>query len=388
MNSKKIVFSILCFIATAFCFASEYDHVSYRSIIKHDKSQIQRHDTVLSSPLNFHFMGPEGGRTNAVRVSARGDTVLLATDGGLYISYNYGEKWSLLPIDAQRTESSVVMDVVYNNSLIYAATASGVYRSSNLGQTWQLIISAGQARFNSVIVADGNLYLGAYPANSNPAGFIAMQKDGTIEERNAGLGSPGIIHLKQSAANPERILACTTNGPYLTRDAGQSGWENISGNLPAGAILSCSEHKTDSTTFFAGTFFGLYTSTDNGHFWQDITPPTFASKEIRAIAHEPNLLLVGTGKGLYSSHDKGETWNDISTGIANKKIWSITIKPDKSIHITTMDGYYKSSDMGRNWQKLTSGIYATLCNSLVSDSTSYYVATAYSGILRCADTSI
>lgn len=127
--------------------------------------------------------------------------------------------------------------------------------------------------------------------------------------------------------------------------------------------------------YFGATGGGVWSTTDAGNSWENISDGYFGSS-IGAIAvseWDNNVIYVGQGEvtvrgnvsyghGLYKTTDAGKTWTDI--GLKNSKhVSRIRIHPKNSelVYAAVLGdlfkasderGIYRSEDGGKNWKKV------------------------------------
>jgi photosystem II stability/assembly factor-like uncharacterized protein len=140
-----------------------------------------------------------------------------------------------------------------------------------------------------------------------------------------------------------------------------------------------------SGDMFAGTFYGVFKSTDQGLAFvklglQDV---------IYSLAVSPNgEVYAGTwGAGVYRSRDKGSTWTQVNNGLTSGLIRSLAINPSGYIFAGTSDsGAFISTNAGANWTQVGGGLKQTNVLSLaVSPNGSVFAGTAAAGLFRSTD---
>jgi hypothetical protein len=116
------------------------------------------------------------------------------------------------------------------------------------------------------------------------------------------------------------------NGPPpVTRwVASNEGLGNLSVNRLA-------VHPDDPDIIFAGTFNGLYRSTDKAVSWTRVDSG-WTQREVTAIAFDPlagDVVYIGTrGDGVYKSTDGGDHWERLNTGLTDLIVWGMAVDPN------------------------------------------------------------
>jgi photosystem II stability/assembly factor-like uncharacterized protein len=129
-------------------------------------------------------------------------------------------------------------------------------------------------------------------------------------------------------------------------------------------------------TLLAGTYGGVYTSTDNGNSWIH-TSNGLTDQNITALASKGGTLFAGTaGSGVFVSTDKGNSWtlHNIYSGINSFCFIGNAIYAGTSYYL------YKSSDNGATWNQLNPGLGISPIMTIASDGTNIFAATSGGGI--------
>jgi len=92
-------------------------------------------------------------------------------------------------------------------------------------------------------------------------------------------------------------------------------------------------HPVNPSVLFAGTFDGLYRSTNGGRSWTRVDS-SWAYAQIASVAFDPlqaEVIYVGTkGSGVFKSTDGGSHWEQRNTGLEDQTIYSLTAHPQHS----------------------------------------------------------
>lgn len=97
---------------------------------------------------------------------------------------------------------------------------------------------------------------------------------------------------------------------------------------------------------YAGTFGGVYKSSDNGALWA-ISNDGLTQIDVRCMLKTSSKMFVGSGGGIYSSDDGGTNWT--MCGLANKRVYAMVESQGVIFASNSDGGIYKSSDGGTNW---------------------------------------
>ncbi len=198
-----------------------------------------------------------------------------------------------------------------------------------------------------------------------------------------------VDNLLVDAANPERIWASgwkpdrpNDGGLWVSLDGGVQ-WQAVQA-LQGQSIISFAQAASDPRMLFAGTFLGVYRSTNAGADWQLISPP--GSKEIHGVESlavdptNPDIVYAGTWHLPWKTDDGGKTWKNIKDGVIDDSdVFSIIIDPERphTVFLSACSGIYKSENAGALFHKIQ-GIPSTARRTrvLMQDPTNHEVVYA------------
>ncbi|MGA2508525.1 MAG: hypothetical protein ABSF80_13740 [Chitinispirillaceae bacterium] len=133
------------------------------------------------------------------------------------------------------------------------------------------------------------------------------------------------------------------------------------------------------TTLFAGTYSGIYFSSDSGATW---THPGSVTDRILSLAVMGSQVFAGTDNGIYLSANNGTSWVAIDSGLpANVLVHSLVVSGTNIFAGTHSHGIYLSSDSGISWVTVDSGLpAATSVYSLAENGSQVFAGTYAGGI--------
>ena len=229
----------------------------------------------------------------------------------------------------------------------------GLYRSTDKGVSWNKI----ETQFYDFIVYDiyitrkGHIWIGNA---DNPDKLHRSTDNGlTWEVKKNGYGTSECWAIGE---NKEGILfAGNADGGGIYRSTNEGdNWVYISNVSPL-VIATDSNNVT-----YAGTFSGLYSTTDSGITW--INDNFFQNIPVASILiDERNNIYCGTGyynngNGVFYSSDGGDNWTQI--GLAGEEVLSLAFDSIGSLFAGTLsNGLFKTTDLGQNWEQYQQGLY-------------------------------
>ncbi|MEW5982485.1 MAG: glycosyl hydrolase [Acidobacteriota bacterium] len=310
----------------------------------------------LFGGLRWRSIGPaRGGRSTAVAGSQSRplEYYFGATGGGLWKTTDGGTTWRAVS-DRHFTSSSVGAVVVApsNPDVVYAGTGEtqlrgniiqgdGVYKSTDGGKTW-----SHSGLRDSMAIAR----LRVHP--SNPDLVYA-----------AVLGHP-------YAASPER-------GVFRSKDGGKT-WQRILFRDDKTGAVDLSMHPGNPQTLYAalwevfrtphslssgGPGSGLFTSTDGGDSWSELTknpglPAGIWGKVGVAVspadANRVYAIVENEKGGVFLSNDAGATWTQVNDErrLRQRAFYYTRIYADPKVRDTVYvlnTGFYRSTDAGKTY---------------------------------------
>lgn len=262
-----------------------------------------------------HTGGPMGGIIGGMDINSNGDIYagvypFIIPYTGLFKSTDNGENW--FKVKTQFEDFQVFTIYITNEDHIWVGTdyQDKLYRSTDNGLTWE-------------IKANG------YDAPECWA--IVESKDGVLFAGDANSG---------------QLYRSTNDG---------EDWQFSADIAPLTFAID------SNNVVYAGTFNGLYSSTDNGLTWTknnfliDYAIPTL-------LIDTSNGIYCGTGytgingDGLFYSSDGGQFWKQL--GFAGKVVLSLAFDSECNLYTGTLeDGLFKTTDLGQSWIQYQNGIY-------------------------------
>ena len=257
--------------------------------------------------------------------------------------------------------------------------------------------------------AGGRLYAGAKPATlfvSEDEGETwqeveALSNHPTREEWTPGAAGLTLHTIVTDPQNPQKlILGISAAGVFVSEDGG-TNWERRN---RLSNTANCEEHNhpaapRDGQTglcvhnmmtgpdgmLWQQNHHGVYTSTDDGRSWDDVTkglPSTFG---FPIAVHPKNpgtaftLPLNGDSQGRYPpdasaavwrTRDGGQTWQACRNGLPQENCYFTVLRQAMTVDQADAPGVYfgtnsgslfASFDQGENWRELARHLPTILC---------------------------
>jgi photosystem II stability/assembly factor-like uncharacterized protein len=175
--------------------------------------------------------------------------------------------------------------------------------------------------------------------------------------------------------NDNLYAGTESNGAFLSVDSGAS-WQTIGNELHYEGVLSL--HRIDST-LLAGTYYGLYSSRDNGVSWDKIKTGIPTNRRVYSLIQFDNIILAGTDHaGIYRSTDNAKTWTEVHSGLATGETVNFVIQGGRYIAAIYLEGLFSSEDSGKTWQPIETDIRPGTIRSLAVHNEIIFSGTLFS----------
>lgn len=251
------------------------------------------------------------GNDEVTKYLAAGNSKFVATmNNGIYRATGNAGSWTKVLGQSVNNGGNYVWDLLKKGNAVLAGIdyvaggERGIYRSINNGNSWtRTHTGAGLCFFDDGgAVFAGVDYEGIFKSTNSGQTWMAMNN-----------GLPAESYLRSPSAfirSGNKLVASFFSGGIYVSSNNGAGWSKAF--TPTTNSVYCLAKS--GATLFAGTFAGLWKSTDQGETWaivqNDVTGST-----VTALYSWGDELYIGTGnQGLYRSTDDGETLESHNDG--------------------------------------------------------------------------
>jgi photosystem II stability/assembly factor-like uncharacterized protein len=366
---------------------------------------------VLSAPA---MRSIDGGKTWEYLSGQHGDyhnlwinptnskNMIIADDGGAYVTFNYGKSWSAqnnmptaqfyrINVDnqfpyriyaGQQDNSSVAIESralgsggITTANWTYSAGGESAFLAFNpddpryvLGGSYQGTIEVldTKAKAGTNIMAAPNQYLGEdakdikYRFNWNAPIIWSKHEPNTFYHGAQHLLRTTDMGVTWTEASPdltrnEKEKQGKGGGPYTNEAVGAENY---------GTLAYVMESPHEKGVIWTGSDDGLvHVTRDNGVTWQNVTPAGLQECLINAIEvspHDKATAYIATTRykfndhapGLYKTTDYGKTWTKIINGIPGNAFTRVVREDDQRkdlLYAGTELGVFISWNGGKDW---------------------------------------
>jgi photosystem II stability/assembly factor-like uncharacterized protein len=232
-----------------------------------------------------------------------------------------------------------ILDVVVvppPNEAWYAGTTFGVYKSTDEGANWTSVsngIPTNPATpVASLLIPSGG---GAFLAGTYHGLYSSSDSAASWTQVTTGLTAQVIYSLASDPASSGVVYAGTEQGVFQSTNGG-AAWAatgpGITGNLVYDVLV------VGGAVFAAGEG-GVFRSTSGGASWEPLSGG-LPSAAAHAIVYDAasSTLYAGTYAGVWQSTDFGTTWTRVATGPANPQILALAVLPGGGLAAGTLAG--------------------------------------------------
>ena len=297
-----------------------------------------------------------------------------------------------LPAAVVESPATLLLDV-REAATLYAGTALGVVRKIGNGGWFLTSTGINYPTRVAALALDPNdtkvIYAGT-DGQRAIAGALYKSTDGGTRWVATGLKDVDVYVIVVDQRQAKSLYAGTSKGLYSSSDGGVT-WNQRNNGLKTTVVQAMvidyspqgsgrGSPAPSGTVLYLGTRQGdVYKTTDGGSDWKAVQTFNAPVTSLVIDARKGVTAFATTDDGLFSSTDAGETWNQVSGGIWKVRLLGLLISPkDGTVYAYGGQGVFVSHDGGVNWGPAFTGLEGTQPSSLVahpSDPSILYVGT-------------
>jgi ligand-binding sensor domain-containing protein len=198
--------------------------------------------------------------------------------------------------------------------------------------------------------------------------FFLSVNSGTMNAQWIPTNLFNVSSVSSLAVIGNHLFAGTAYGLYSTSDTGAIWNPVINTGFPNTTVSSL---VVSGTNFFAGTDFGVFLSTDSGASWA-LDGASLVGTVIHSLAATGSDIFAGTYHGVFHSTDNGTNWNNIRVGLTDTNVTAIAVIGTNIFAGTVASGgndegaVFRSTNNGTIWTKTNlpdAAVYTLAVNS-------------------------
>jgi len=327
--------------------------------------------TTTTGGRRWHFTRPPLGRywfLTAAAIDPAHPGTLYASwarygvGSNLYKSTDAGDSWQRIPIRGLRPSfASLTIPADSPGTLLATVdTDPGIYASTDGGGTWTLVTPPLQTGDGVRVIAgsQGTLY-----ATTSSGTLFSSTDAGTTWQTVTTTSALDDGLLAVDPQDPATLYG-GGDGVVKSVDGGHT-WTSMHNVLVNTLITSLVLAPGSSTTLYAGTYGGVFTTTNGGQTWQLAKSAAIGPwADILALAVSPQrpqvAYAVAQGRGLLTSSDAGAHWRRMQTPFPSKGVQAFAIDPrqPQTMYVADCGGacsqgtLQKTIDGGTTWQTI------------------------------------
>ncbi len=244
--------------------------------------------------------------------------------GGTFLSSDNGNSWDTIRISPSGNVANVL---AIKDTVLFAHADGGVFRSTDNGSSWTSIDS-GLTNYDLTTFAFSgtNIFAGIYGQGV----FLSTNNGDSWTAANTGMED---AYVECLAIRDTELFAGTDKGVFLSINNGTS-WTAVSNGLIESVHwIGLGTTVVQALTFIGGTLFagtdggGVFFTTNNGTNWFNSSSGlTFAGGNVMSLVTSGDRLFAGTWGGVFLSTDHDTTWSAVNTGSLDSAVYSLAIK--------------------------------------------------------------
>ena len=190
----------------------------------------------------------------------------------------------------------------------------------------------------------------------------------------------------------EQVFAGTFEGLFRSTDDGIN-WQllDIGSDNVTRSIYSLAVDSNDH--LFAGSYASVFRSMDGGENWVKLSNGLADALLILSLAinNANGHLFAGSKQGVvFRSIDNGESWTRLESGLSNNTddVLTLAINANGQIFAGTFDGVLRSTDDGDHWTQINNGIlyeFDDIFSLAISNQGHLFAGSYFEGVYRSTD---
>jgi photosystem II stability/assembly factor-like uncharacterized protein len=242
-------------------------------------------------------------------ITDAGNSLFACNSNGIFLTSDNGSSWSY---KNNGIVNPIVNCLASNWSEVYAGVSNQVYKTTNGGINWSQLSTSSSWLVTSIELFGNTVFAGTTNcikrSDNNGLSWIDITN---------GIADSNVVAI--AVNDPYVFVGTDDNGIFYSNNGGTS-WLAAGPGL-SDFILSLAVNNTD---LYAGTFSGIFKSSDNGLTWTHVFYSINQMKNtILTLDEIENCVFAGSASGIIYTKNNGVDWNEINDGLTNLKIHAV-----------------------------------------------------------------
>jgi photosystem II stability/assembly factor-like uncharacterized protein len=312
-------------------------------------------------------------------------TLYAVSEGGLWKSVDGARSWAALPFPLESPYPSARTLAIdpHSPAILYAGSDTGLFKSGDGGATWAPAVRLHNLAVTSIVVdpvLPRRLYAGTARAvapdgspSNRPTLFVSTDRGGTWHPANGGLSpcsqclasfQKSVLSLALSPAAHLTVYAGTYEGVWKSTNGGGS-WAPANAGLADVVVWDLAADPRTSGRLYAGVSsypsygaLGVWKTANGGATWRSASAG-IDSSEVSALVADPSgtgiLYAAVPGSGVVKR--QGSDWQPANQGLMGTQVSALVIDPrqPQTLYAETEAGFWKTVDGAASWSQPSPG---------------------------------
>lgn len=321
---------------------------------------------------------------------APGDSrsVAAGTPGGVFLSRDGGRTWERISPEKSadlHDVASLAFDAEDPN-VLYAGTRHLAWKTEDGGTTWRAIHD-GMKNDSHVMTMNPNPFLRDDVFATACTGIYHSLDGGATWKRLGGIpdSSRRTRAFRRSADDPDLLLAGTTQGLWISEDAGERWRCATAKDLVVNAVVL----SPDGTILLGTEEEGVLRSDDAGHTWTG-SNAGFAERFVTSVAFDGDRVFAGVldarpQGGVYVAPGVAGPWRRFGAGLAGRQVLSLAVLGDHLFAGTDAGTFVRATNGDGHWMRVDGGKRGLRVNDLLAMKSDVLLAATSDGLRRTLD---